>query len=192
MSYPRSTIERRAARRPGDRDGTGSCPPPRREAGSRLGALHLVIRQPPLLYRQIGRPRGSFFFSPCGAYEGVYILDLFFTHPDDDLPVAVHSDTHGRSAPIFRLAYLLGIQVMPRTRNWKRLTWYRPSADSQYEHIDALFTDTVDSQLIETHLPDMLRVVLSIREGRFSPSPRHNNGLIPRTRRTSRASSIIE
>ena len=44
-------------------------------------------------------------FIPCGTYEGVYILDPFFTHPDDDLPEAVHSDTHGQSAPIFGLAY---------------------------------------------------------------------------------------
>jgi TnpA family transposase len=59
---------------------------------------------------------------------------------------------------------------MPRIRNWKHLTWYRPSPDSHYEHIDALFTETADWQLIETHLPDMLRVVLSIKEGRFTPS----------------------
>jgi TnpA family transposase len=52
---------------------------------------------------------------------------------------------------------------MPRIRNWKHLTWYRPSPESHYEHIDALFTETTDWQLIETHLPDMLRVVLSIR-----------------------------
>jgi TnpA family transposase len=97
-------------------------------------------------------------------------LDPFFTQKDDDLPEAVHSDTHGQSAPIFALAYLLGIQLMPRIRNWKHLTWYRPSSDSHYAHIDALFTETADWQLIETHLPDMLRVVLSIKEGRFSPS----------------------
>jgi TnpA family transposase len=109
-------------------------------------------------------------FIPCGTYEGVFILDPFFAHQDDGLPEAVHSDTHGQSAPIFGLSYLLGIQLMPRIRNWKHLTWYRPSPDSHYEHIDALFTETADWQLIETHLPDMLRVVLSIKEGRFTPS----------------------
>ncbi len=109
-------------------------------------------------------------FIPCGTHEGTYILDPFFTHQDDGLPEAVHSDTHGQSAPIFGLSYLLGIQLMPRIRNWKHLVWYRPSPDSHYDHIDGLFTETGDWQLIETHLPDMLRVVLSIQEGRFTPS----------------------
>ncbi|GAC1437798.1 MAG: Tn3 family transposase [Chloroflexota bacterium] len=111
-------------------------------------------------------------FIPCGVLEGVYILDPFFAHKDDDvdLPEAVHSDTHGQSAPIFGLAYLLGIDLMPRIRNWKDLTWCRPSPTSQYAHIDGLFTDTIDWDLIATHMPDMLRVALSIKEGRLTPS----------------------
>jgi TnpA family transposase len=59
---------------------------------------------------------------------------------------------------------------MPRIRGWKGLTWCRPSADSHYEHIDALFSDTVDWELIATHLPDMLRVALSIKERLLTPS----------------------
>jgi len=109
-------------------------------------------------------------FIPCGSHEGVYILDPFFAHTGDELPEAVHSDTHGQSAPIFGLAYLLGIDLMPRIRGWKDLTWCRPSPDSHYEHIDGLFTDTIDWDLIATHLPDMLRVALSIKEGRLTPS----------------------
>jgi len=109
-------------------------------------------------------------FIPCGALEGVYILDPFFRHTSDEPPEAVHSDTHGQSAAIFGLSYLLGIQLMPRIRNWKDLTWCRPGPESRYEHIDGLFTDTIDWDLIATHLPDMLRVALSIKEGRFTPS----------------------
>jgi TnpA family transposase len=64
----------------------------------------------------------------------------------------------------------LGIDLMPRIRNWKDLKLFRPSKTSRYEHIDVLFTDVIDWSLIETHVPDMLRVVLSIREGRISAS----------------------
>lgn len=35
---------------------------------------------------------------------------------------------------------------------------------------DELFTDVIDWKLIETHLPDMLRVVLSIKAGKFTAS----------------------
>ncbi len=113
--------------------------------------------------------RFSHFIS-CGSLEGVYILDPFFAAATEDLPEAVHSDTHGQSATIFGLASLLGIQLYPRIRGWKDLTWCRPSADSRYEHIDGLFTATVDWDLIATHLPDMLRVALSIKEGLLTPS----------------------
>ena len=44
----------------------------------------------------------------------------------------------GQSAPIFGLAYLLGIQLMPRIRNWKELHFYRPDKASRYQHIDTL------------------------------------------------------
>ncbi len=41
---------------------------------------------------------------------------------------------------------------------------------SPASHIDSLFTENVDWTLIETRLPDMLRVVLSIKAGRISAS----------------------
>ena len=59
---------------------------------------------------------------------------------------------------------------MPRIRNWKHLTLYRPSKETRYEHIDSLFTGTVDWDLIATHLPDMLRVGVSIAAGQITPS----------------------
>ena len=75
-----------------------------------------------------------------------------------------------QSAVIFALAYLLGIKLQPRIRNWKGLNFYRPSKDSRYAHIDPLFTEQPDWKLIESMLPEMLRVVLSIGAGRIKPS----------------------
>jgi TnpA family transposase len=62
---------------------------------------------------------------------------------------------------------------MPRIRNWKGLKLFRPSKTSRYKHIDMLFTDVIDWSLIETHVPDMLRVVLSIRSLQGSSRPWH-------------------
>lgn len=59
---------------------------------------------------------------------------------------------------------------MPRIRNWKDLIFFRPSEDTVYEHIDPLFSDTVDWDLLETHWKDLLQVVLSIKEGEILPS----------------------
>jgi len=109
-------------------------------------------------------------FIPCGVWEAVYILDGLLKNRSDIQPDTVHADTQGQSTPVFGLAYLLGIDLMPRIRNWKDLKLFRPSKTSRYKHIDVLFTDVIDWSLIETHLPDMLRVVLSIQEGRISAS----------------------
>src|SRR5262249_2603053 len=72
--------------------------------------------------------------------------------------------------PVFGLSYLPGIHLMPRTRNWKDLTLFRPSGQHRYTHIDTLFREQVDWELIRTMLPDMLRVALSIRAGKIMPS----------------------
>ena len=109
-------------------------------------------------------------FIACGAYEGHSILDFVAENRSAIQPSTVHADTHGQSAPIFGLAYLLGIELMPRIRNWQDLHLFRPSAGAAYAHIDALFSGTIDWQLIAEHLPDMLRVALSIKAGRLLPS----------------------
>jgi TnpA family transposase len=46
----------------------------------------------------------------------------------------------------------------------------RPTKQTKYAHIDKLFTDTIDWDLIATHWQDMMQVVLSIQAGRVLPS----------------------
>jgi TnpA family transposase len=109
-------------------------------------------------------------FIPCGVYEAIYILDGLIKNESDIQPDTVHGDTQAQSTPVFGLAYLLGIKLMPRIRNLKKLVFFRPDRSCHYQHIDALFTDNIDWQLIETHLPDMLRIALSIKAGKITPS----------------------
>src|SRR5215218_5346161 len=52
----------------------------------------------------------------------------------------------------------------------RSLHLFRPEPAARYAHIDGLFTGAIDWALIEAHLPDMLRVALSIRAGRLLPS----------------------
>ena len=92
-------------------------------------------------------------FIPCGVWEAVYILDGMLKNESDIQPDTIHADTQGQNAPVFALSFLLGINLMPRIRNWKDITLYRPSKDAKYEHIDELFSDTIDWKLIETHFP---------------------------------------
>jgi TnpA family transposase len=107
-------------------------------------------------------------FIPCGIWEAVYILDRLLKNENDIQPDVLHADTQGQSEPVFALAHLLGIELMPRIRNWKNLDLCRPDRNGRYDHVDSLFSGTVNWALIETHFSDMLRVVLSIRAGRIS------------------------
>ncbi len=109
-------------------------------------------------------------FLACGAYEGHSILDFVAENRSLLQPHTVHSDSHGQSAPIFGLAHLLGIELMPRIRGWQDLHLFRPDAGTRYAHIDSLFTGAIDWPQIEAHLPDMLRVALSVHAGRLLPS----------------------
>lgn len=109
-------------------------------------------------------------FIPCGHYEAVYILDWLHQNQSDVQPDTLHGDTHAQSYPVFALAYLLGIDLMPRIRNIPSLALYRPDKRYRYQHIDALFTGSINFKLIEKHLNDMLRVVISIKQGRITAS----------------------
>lgn len=109
-------------------------------------------------------------FIPCGVYEAIYILDIIQSSDVDIVPDTLHGDTQSQSTPVFALAFFLGIQLMPRIRGIKKLTFHRPDSNVRYKHIDALFTSSIDWNLIERHLPDMFRIVLSIKEGMIAPS----------------------
>lgn len=106
-------------------------------------------------------------FIPCGVWEAIHLLDGLLNNHSDIQPNIIHGDTQAQSATVFALAYLLGIKLMPRIRNWKDLNLYRPSRSDKYKNIDSLFSEVVNWDLIETYLPDMLRVALSIREGKI-------------------------
>ena len=110
-------------------------------------------------------------FVACGTWEAIYILDILMRNQSTIKPTTIHADTQGQNLPVFGLSYLLGVELMPRIRNWKELKFYRPSKETQYEHIDALFGDNVvDWDLIQTHWKDLMRVVISIQEGKLLPS----------------------
>ena len=109
-------------------------------------------------------------FIPCGVREAVYILDGILNNKSDIQPNTVHGDTHAQSYPVFGLSYLLGIQLMPRIKNIGDLKFYRPDNRMKYGHIDNLFHGSIDWRQIEKHLPDMLRVAISIKLGKISPS----------------------
>ena len=109
-------------------------------------------------------------FIPCGVWEAVYIIDGLLKNKSDINPNIVHGDTQGQSSTVFALTYMLGIKLMPRIRNWKELKFYKVNKEVQYNHIEALFKETINWNLIDTHYKDLFQVVLSIKSGKILPS----------------------
>jgi hypothetical protein len=108
-------------------------------------------------------------FISCGVWEGVHILDAFQKNRSKIQPDTLHADTQGQSEPIFGLSRTLGIKLMPRMRGIGDAVFYRPDKGVRYRHIDALFHDEIDWNLIATHAHDMIQVALSIQAGRSCP-----------------------
>lgn len=109
-------------------------------------------------------------FITSGVHESVYLLDGLLKNTSDIQPDTVHGDTQSQSFPVFALSHLLGIRLMPRIRNLKDLSLSRPEAGRRFNHIDPLFRDTINWELIQTHYPDMLRVMVSLKLDKLAPS----------------------
>jgi len=109
-------------------------------------------------------------FIACGVWEAVYILDGLLQNKSVLQPDTIHADTQGQSEVVFGLAHLLGIQLMPRMRNWNKVTMYRPSKNSRYKHIGGWFTRTINWDLLLESWQELMQVVLSIHKGKVLPS----------------------
>jgi TnpA family transposase len=109
-------------------------------------------------------------FISVGVWEAIYIIDGLLKNDSIIQPDTLHADTQGQSLPVFGLTFAMGIQLMPRIRNWKDLVLYRPTRHTRYKHINSLFSDTINWSFIERHWQDMMQVVISIQAGKLLPS----------------------
>lgn len=109
-------------------------------------------------------------FISCGVYEGHHVLDGLLNHKSEYSPDTVHGDTHSQSLVGFGLSHLLGIKLMPRIKDIKGLAFFKADKKSRYKHIGQLMKKTINWNLIEKHLDDMLHVAYSISTGALSSS----------------------
>ena len=107
-------------------------------------------------------------FIPPGIWEAVYVIEGLLKAGLSVEPDTVYSDTQGQSTTVFAFTYLLGIQLMPRIRNWKDLSFYRPDKAVHYQHIERLFGEAIRWERIEAHWQELMQVVVSIQAGQIS------------------------
>ncbi len=107
-------------------------------------------------------------FIPPGVWEAIYVIEGLLKAGLSVEADTVHADTQGQSATVFAFTHLLGIKLMPRIRNWKNLILHRPDKAIKYQHINRLFGETADWDLIAKHWQDLMQVALSIHAGKIS------------------------
>lgn len=105
---------------------------------------------------------------PCGTWEAIAIIEGLLRNESKMKPKTVYGDTQAQSAPVFSIAYLFGIQLMPRIRNWKDLILYKVDNRVKFKNIGTLFKGTIDWKLIENYWQDMMQIVISIQQGKVS------------------------
>lgn len=112
-----------------------------------------------IVYRHIADSYIALFsrFIPCGVWEAVHPFEGLLQHKATTISgEIVHTDTQGQSLPAFGLATMLNVDVFPRIRNWKDLTFYLPDDDIKIDHIGALFSgEVIDWQFLEDHWIDL-------------------------------------
>ena len=109
-------------------------------------------------------------FIPCGVREALHLLDGILENTSDIQPKTIHGDTHAQSTVVFGLAHLLGIKLMPRIKDINSLIFFKPDGRSVYPHIDSLFSENINYALIADNYKEMLRVAVSVAEGKVSAS----------------------
>lgn len=136
-----------------------------------LAGMHFRYRRMgAVAYRHVADNYIAVFrhFIPPGVLEAVYVIEGLMKAGLSVQADTVYSDTHGQSETVFAFTHLLGIQLMPRIRNWKDLCFYRPDKGTRYKHIDSLFSETVDWKLIRDHWQDLMQVAISVQAGQIA------------------------
>lgn len=109
-------------------------------------------------------------FIPCGVREAMHLIDAIIENESDIQPDSVQGDTHAQSTVVFGLAHLLGIKLMPRISKINSLIFFKPDRRINYQNINELFSEGINYQLIRENYRDMLRIAISIKEGKVSAS----------------------
>jgi TnpA family transposase len=106
----------------------------------------------------------------AGAYEGAYLFDALQKNESNLKATGIYFDTHRQSAVLFAVAELFDVELLPRIRNWRSLTLYRPDLKINLRHTGHLYGGTIDWEMIESHWKEFIRVALAIQSGRVAPS----------------------
>ena len=105
----------------------------------------------------------------CAEREALYVLEGLLRN-ESELDIEFHSsDTHGFTEQLFGLCFLLGYTFMPRFKDLKIQKLYKPTGAQVHQDIKALFSGTIDLELIKEQWDSLVRVAASLKN-RIAPA----------------------
>jgi TnpA family transposase len=107
---------------------------------------------------------------PATVRDATHILDEILDN-EIDLPIAEHtSDTAGYTDLIFGQFDLLGLSFAPRIRNLADQRFYRLEDLSATPAVASMARHSINTDLIDAHWDDMIRVAASLKTGDVTAS----------------------
>jgi TnpA family transposase len=103
-----------------------------------------------------------------GMQEAIHMIDSVYQNKSAIQPEYIHGDTHAQNLIVFGICYLLGIKLMPRIKGIKKLIFYKPDNKITYNNLDPLFRKSIKWAIIQKYYRHMLRVVMTIKEGKVN------------------------
>ncbi len=108
-------------------------------------------------------------FTRCSSPESAQVLVGLLNHRTEFDIDTVDTDSIGDNALVLGLGWLLGFTIRPRIKRIKYVKLVRPTRTASYPKIDAMFSRTLNTALIEAHYDEIIQLVCSIAERAISP-----------------------
>jgi TnpA family transposase len=128
---------------------------------------------------------------PGTLRDSIFVLEGLLEQQTGLKPTEIMTDTTGTSDMVFGLFWLLCYQFSPRLADAGEAVFWRIDKDADYGILNDLARGCVNSQRIEEHWDDMLRIAGSLKLGTIQASELIRS-LLKSARPSSLAQAIIE
>lgn len=128
---------------------------------------------------------------PGTLRDSIFVLEGLLEQQTSLNPVEIMTDTAGASDMVFGLFWLLGYQFSPRLADAGESVFWRADKTAAYGVLNDLARSCVNTQKIEQHWDDMMRIAGSLKLGTVQASELIRS-LLKSDRPSSLAQAIIE
>lgn len=128
---------------------------------------------------------------PGTLRDSIFVLEGLLEQQTGLNPMEIMTDTAGTSDMVFGLFWLLGYQFSPRLADAGESVFWRVDKSANYGALDELARSCVNTQKIEQHWDDMMRIAGSLKLGTVQASELIRS-LLKSDRPSSLAQAIIE